>query len=409
MEYKSWKIRLEAESPFLIGTHRVMNNHFETLEYIPAKVLQAAFARVILESHADYELQIHGKERNYYIEENHEQITATGCLDEFKEWFKAFNHIYFSDATPMGSQRYTPTTYICKSYGEEHPLVESLPFRYTSRNEFGKDASKFECKECEGEGEGRLERKDGWMMKGSKMYKRLITRVGIDQKRLVSKDEQLYSLSIGEPYSNIDKVNQETEPLYFEATLFTPKEINGLESINGQTIYVGANITSGLGKMKVSVVSNDNSESNQGQEEIRQWQKQVGDCSIPIQLLSDVCFNNQYRKDQKYQTNEELLQMYTTWLQTDAKLPEGCHVEFFYMQSYQKRGFQQGSNQLREDQMRNYIQNGAVCIFNGDPTVLNVWINQIVTTGLFLENEEERQRIPVKIVSVQIDEGGQLK
>lgn len=395
MSIKRWTIRLQPLSPFLIGAHRPDNNHFETLDYIPANVLQAAFARAILESHAQYDIKKHGRERRYFIDPRHSEVTVDGCRPEWKAWFQHFDDLSFSDATPLGATPYTPTTFVCKTFSDEHPLVESLPDRYRLRHSVGQAIKDFCCPACQ----GRLERKDGWRMHEKRVYRRVITRVQIDEKRLVSKDGHLYSLAVGEPYAFIDRARGQTEPLYFEATLFAPEHVQGLEKATDQVIRVGAYITSGLGKMAITIKPVPEPQVNNLKEIIKAWREKVGDQSIAMQLLSDVKYTGEHYAPDRYMDLDELYAVYTEWLQREAGLPSECSVSFAYLKTQNRRGFPKGKQSGREEGISHFLMNGSVFVINGPDEAVQSWGLEAAQYGLWLDNPSEKRRIPVKLLS----------
>ena len=393
--YKSWKIRLEPLSPFLIGGHRIIDNHYESLDYIPGHVLQAAFARAILESHADYDVSDH--EKKYYIKSDSSTITASGCKKEWVHWFEYFSELAFSDAVPLGKNKYTPTSFRCKN-DEDHPIVETLPERYTNRKKVGQPIKDFYCNVCG----GRLERKGGWMFADDeRVIKRLVARNALDSKTLTSKDEQLFSMSIGEKYSHVDLAGQRTKKLYFEAVVYAPEEAEHLEAATDEIVRVGAYITTGLGKMRITVMPMAPMTDGGIEETIDKWRKEVKDDSIAVQVLSDVPLALDSERGGSYLETDDYLQLYTDWLIETSTLPASAHVAFAYLQTYEKRGFVTGSNEYREATLKRFIENGGVFIFKAEDDKmpeLESWVKRIVREGMPIVGQDRPIRIPVKLL-----------
>lgn len=96
-----YKITLTPLSPFVIGAHQIKDNHFVSLDYIPASNLQGAFARRILESHSKYDLQqqVAARKQQFWIDDS---ISVEGCEPQWITWLESFSHLRFTDATPLG-------------------------------------------------------------------------------------------------------------------------------------------------------------------------------------------------------------------------------------------------------------------------------------------------------------------
>lgn len=399
---RRWKFRLQAKTPFYIGGHKIVSNHYETMDYIPATVLQAAFSRAILESHRIYDVRNpdHTNGRKYFINfESSSPIQADDCLPVWVPWFKHFNEIYFTDGTPMGAEKYAPATFACKNFGLKHPLVDTLPDRFVNRERVGAGLSNFQCSECG----GRIERKDGWKSKYS-IIKRNVTRIEMDYKLKVSKDERLFSLSIGEPFV-LNHDNNETIPLYFEGYIYGPENIDlSIQESEKITLHVGGYITTGLGKMEL-IVQPDEIETEPQfnlywENALKKLNYDKYNKSFAIKLNSD-CLITANIPEGKFLTNEELLEHYTNWLREKAGLPEDSTVSFTYLQTFAKRGFEIGTNQLRAAKDSVYMQNGSVIIFesSGDGNELEKWIKNILQEGLFIQDFTENKfyRVPVTI------------
>lgn len=394
MSKQLWKIKLHVKSPFLIGTNRVIPNHFDTLDYIPANVLQAAFSRAILESHHTYEPSRDGNYR-FIIPDNPSDEDIKSCREEWREWYRHFSNIAFTDATPFGSEKITPTTYQCKDFGHEHTLRETLAERYKIRDTKGAIIQEFYCSECE----GRLERKDGWNDEKSKIYKRLVTRLEIDEKRLVSKDERLYSIAVGEAFVKKDTGTNEFEPLIFEAFCYTDKDVN-LQFPVGKQIYIriGAYTTTGYGLMEVEVEKIDQLQMDT-LENYKKWLEETESTdTVALKILSDlplIKFN--------YGNNlstEDQLTTYTQWLRAVSNLPNSCYVDYTVLQTYRKRSYMKGSQRYRRDKITQFIENGSVIVIKGEKSAdFHDWLETTMKEGIYIHSDERKIQIPVKVLS----------
>lgn len=402
---KIWKIKLTALTPFLIGSHRVTDNHYETLDYIPSNVLQAAFAKAILSTNELYD--VNEAERRYYIDEKAFQLYKEGSRPEWIVWLANFPSLSFSDANPMGAHPYTPTTFTCKKKGDQHPLVETLAKRYELKFYNDKKIENFKCSVCG----SRYERKDGWNLpKDRKIYKRLINRIEINNHRLVGEDERLYSLAVGEPFSYIRLDPLETKPLYFEAYCYSPVDDDlSITSDQEIEIYVGAYSTTGMGKMQVEVTEVEDQEQ-ENRENIRLWQNGQSQFSkderpftntVAIQVLSNIPYDFDQQSD--YITTEEQLTIYTNWLQQFSNLPKEASVDFTFIQSLSTRSFVPGLN-IREKSIQRFIKSGSVFIFKFPNNELAIeWAMNVAQNGLPLNRDGKMNHYPIRIVDGQYE------
>ena len=402
---KVWKIKLTALSPFLIGAHRLADNHYETLDYIPGHVLQAAFAKAILMTNSRYDADAY--EKKYFIDEEVIRQCKDGSRKEWENWLLAFPKLSFSDANPMGALPYTPTTFACKIKGDEHPLVETLPPRYEIKiaNNPTKKIENFHCPKCQ----SRIERKDSWNYpQGAQLYKRLIHRVEINDHRLVAEDEKLYSLAVGEPYSYINLETGETKPFYFEAYCYSEDDADlTISREQNIEIYVGAYTTTGLGKMLVEVSPAEMDEKGP-LDSLDAWQSQPGEISVAkrpfqntmaVQLLSNVPLEIEMPPKKNYITVDEQLQLYTEWLRQKSSLPKGILVDFAFFQFLLPRSYVPGEN-VRESALKPHIKSGSVFVVKTDDNGrLRQWAKEISCFGLPLLINGNRHHYPVKILS----------
>lgn len=393
LQYQAWTIQLKAESSLLIGGHRLDNNRYASLDYIPYHVLQAALARAILETHEHYSLDKHAKEKLYYIDPNDQEITADGCQPQWQTWFRYFPQLYLNDARPIGRSFYTPTTFACKQ-SPSHPLRETLLERYLARHQ-RRPLVQFHCPVCA----GRLERKSGWQFAANEqLYYRQITRVGLDERRLVSRDEQLYTLSVLEPYRFIDPESGSTKPLFFSGTVYAPQEVD--LSLNDTIIHVGAYLTSGLGRMRIRMFPADTDQLCQTAfERLRQWQEKSGDSSAAIQLLSDAELPASHAAESRYRTREQWLEFYTQLLHCCTDLPKEVTVEAAYLNMIQRRYIHNSSQIRRADSLTTLLQQGSVFILSGPREVLNHWLSEAIQCGMSWKTDAFDRRLSLDVLS----------
>jgi hypothetical protein len=208
-------------------------------------------------------------------------------------------------------------------------------------------------------------------------------------------------MSILEPYAN----KENKIPLYFEAFIYAPK---GLDlTIEEEILFVGGYVTTGLGKMRVSVSRIDPESEDEIIQKIKIWNEKTGKESVAIQFVTDVIVPDWQKwidlrdEDNLYLDIEEYLRLYTKWLQEDSNLPQDCKVDFTYLQQFQKRGFVPGKHQ-RIDKMMSYISNGSVLVLKGKNQSLIPWIVHAVQTGLPMNSDFGQFRVPIKVISGQI-------
>lgn len=395
MEKQAWKLRLTVKSPFLIGSHRVIANHYDTLTYVPAHVLQAAFSRAILESHNNYD-PLENHTNRFVIPDHPSDNEIDGCRRQWREWYRNFSTIAFSDGTPLGSEKHTPTTYGCKTKGAEHPLRETLAERYRLRNQKGVILSDFKCKESNCE--GRLVRKNGWLNKEANIKKRLVTKLELDEKRLVSKDESLYSVAVGEPFLNGSVQDKTFDELTFEAIIYADKDVD-LQFPDGkeETIHVGAYTTSGYGRMIAQIeklTTMDDLKANRNE-----WIAATKtENTAAVKLLSDLPLES--FESENNNTMESQLSAYTKWFQTASNLPEECEVDYTVFQTYMKRSFVKGNQQFRKEKITQFIENGSVFVVKStDKETLEKWLKIIHHEGMPVNSVDRAIRIPVKVIS----------
>lgn len=397
MQFQAWTIQLKAETSLLIGSHRLDNNRYTSLDYIPYHVLQAAMARAILETHEQYSLEKHGKEKPYYIDPSDSEITADGCHPQWREWFRAFDQLYLNDGRPMGRAYFPPTTFACKQ-SADHPLRETLPERYLLRHQ-RRPLTQFFCATCG----GRLERKSGWhFYPNETLYYRQITRVGLDERRLVSRDEHLYTLSVLEPYSFINPDTKITKPLYFYSTVYAPQGVD--LSLDNTIIHVGAYLTTGLGRMRIRVFrANTEQHRHDAMKRWEHWQQLTGDTSVAIQLLTDAELPVSFASKSKYRTQAEWLTFYTDLFHHCSNLPEGITVEAAFLNVFQRRHVQYQSQIRRAETLTTLLQQGSVFILNGPKAALNQWVDEALRQGMAWNADHFRRRLSVNILSGQME------
>ncbi len=343
MNRQRYTITLTPLAPFHVGAHQVTLNHFDTLDFVPAPVLQAAFARRILESHGAYDLS--GRERHYYVED----ISEEGCEPQWIPWLKSFSNLSFTAATPFGAECFSPTELGCK-YDSSHPIVNSLVYQYRSRSDF-RQMREVSCAEC---GE-RLERKNGWnLTSGKAVQRRTVSRTSIDAKRHSSADRQLFTMQLAEPF-----VNSQREPVKLIGDLLVQGDEEMSLELTDEVIRVGKHITVGLGKMRVEVKKAPPKPFPQ--EQIAKWRAAVGDRSVPVKLNSQLLFAFPGDGGEAHAELSYYHEMYENWLRCTAGFPDGARVVFVSAQHELKRIFQSGTF-AKQEQLSRFLQAGSLIV-----------------------------------------------
>ncbi|ASS74487.1 hypothetical protein CIG75_05420 [Tumebacillus algifaecis] len=368
-----YKITLTPRSPFLIGGHQLRDNHYETLEYVPAPNLQAALARRILEAHGGYDVEREAREgqKRYYIDS--ERIGVEGCEAKWIPWFQHFSQLRFTDCSPFGVEHFAASTFGCK-LDRKHPQADFLSAFYRTRHQRSK-GTRMACT-C---GE-RLERKSGWKWpEGKRLFKRTVTRVALDERRRVSADGQLFSLQIGEPFCD-----EQRTPLQFVGDLLVPEEIAQQFdfSVQDAGLRIGKHITVGLGRMCIQVEKVD-SEPFPSQR-IANWQATVGDTSVPLLLNGMLPVELPAFDESDEDDIETYCQAYAEWLKNKAGAPADLRVTFAYTQQTMRRNFQNGA-MARQEQITRYLLPGSILVVDAEVQQgLQSWLEQIHAQGLHL-------------------------
>ncbi|CAB3394558.1 hypothetical protein [Kyrpidia spormannii] len=389
-----WKIRLTPRSPFLIAAKRITANDYETLDYIPARVLKAAVARAIIESYGGTPED--GTPPRYWVDPG---LDPARCRPEWREWIKPFSEILFSDAMPYGAGRPPSTLLVCK-VDPSHSPQDDLINRYALRKavaapgqlpptvESGDAGEGRRCKECP----QRLERwKSGWRLpsggrqpgKVAHVQKRVFTRVELDVWRHTHRDEHLFSVAVGIPEA---LVGNTAEPLVFEGWIHAPEDVD-LTLPPGFELRVGANLGTGLGRMEVEVFP-EPPEDRKRWAEFGDWKKEVHDpSSVALVLVTDALYGVGGKRP--VASLEENLAEYARWWQSRPSAipaPSSLTVSYASIQYESRYPFVAGQPGIRTVDPLWYWLGGSLFVFSvTDPAeeeVLLQWATAVVKCGV---------------------------
>ncbi|ATY85805.1 hypothetical protein CVV65_13445 [Kyrpidia spormannii] len=386
-----WKILLTPRSPFLIAGRRMTDNDYETLDYIPARILKAAVARAIVESYGGTPED--GSAVRYWVGP---ELDVSRCRPEWRHWVKSFSDILFSDAVPFGASRASSTLLVCKK-DKSHPPIDDLPHRFRSRSEMAspeilpgaiKDRS-LKCCECG----SRFERwKDGWRLppvhgrKGAVAHvqKRVFTRVELDDWRQTHRDAHLFSLAVGIPAAVVEA---DVRPLVFEGWIRAPEGVD-LVLPQGTELRVGAYLGTGLGRMGIEVVP-ENSRDRERWTDLRDWETETGEtATIPLILQTEALYA--VGSGQKHPTSiEEDLNRYADWWKqrpSPIPAPRSLKVSYASIQYESRYPFLAGQPGIRSAEPLWYWLGGSLFVFSvADPAekeILFQWATSIILNGV---------------------------
>lgn len=175
------KIRLDFQSPVILGGRKTASNYIESIDYIQGNVLRAALAKYILNNCKEFSeneiVNINGEsKKNWVYYRNRE-----GCQNcNLKRLCKKFNSLKFSYFYPEGAQVLPLTAMVCK-LDESHGYIDLL-------------IQEGKCPKCGKE--GRVESATGYI-KDNKKYsvkKMFFTKTEIDNYTRTARDGRLYSI-----------------------------------------------------------------------------------------------------------------------------------------------------------------------------------------------------------------------
>ncbi|HHY66636.1 MAG TPA: hypothetical protein GX517_05475 [Alicyclobacillus sp.] len=389
-----WKIRLTPRSPFLIAAKRIAANDYETLDYIPARVLKAAVARAIIESYGGTEED--GTPARYWVDPG---LDPALCRPEWREWVQPFSDILFSDAMPFGAGRPTSTLLVCKvdpSHQPQDDLINryalrkavAAPGQLPSAAENGLPGEERRCKDCQ----QRLERwKSGWRLPSggrqagrvAHIQKRVFTRVELDLWRYTHRDERLFSVAVGIPEALVDGT---PEALVFEGWIHAPEDVD-LTLPPGLELRVGSNLGTGLGRMAVEIVPEPPG-ARKGWTEFGDWEKKVRDpSSVSLVLVTDALYGVGGKGT--VASLEENLAEYARWWRgrpCAIPAPSSLTVSFASIQYESRYPFVAGQPGIRTVDPLWYWLGGSLFVFSvTDPAeeeILVQWATAIVESGV---------------------------
>lgn len=388
--YRWWRISLRPLSPFLVAGRRITPNYYETLDYIPGRILKGAVARAILESYGGTPED--GSAAATWVGP---ELDESLCRPEWRNWVRSFSEILFSDATPFGAGRPPSTLLVCKN-DPSHPPVDDLPdrFRWRVGGERPDDGRVPEnrdrsCPVCR----GRLERwKEGWRFPdgheraghSAHVQKRVFTRVELDDWRQTHRDGHLFSLAAGIPEAAVEG---KAEPLIFQGWIRAPEDAD-LQLPKGMRLRVGAYVGVGLGLMEVEVRPEGSGE-RRGWTDRGDWVEATGDrSSIPVVLQGDCLYAAGCGTERITSVAEDRAAYAAWWKQRPSAIPapDSLTVLFAAVQYESRYPFVAGQPGVRSMRPLWYWLGGSLFVFAvSDPSeapVLVQWVEALCRDGV---------------------------
>lgn len=177
------KVKLEFQSPLIVGGKKQVNNYIESIDYIQGNVMRAALARYILNNCSEYSsndtIVVDGVKRKNWVYYRGKE----GCKNcRLKSVCEKFSTLKFSYFYPKNVSVIPLTAMMCKKY-EEHGFIDSL-------------IEEKKCPYCESDEDNRVESVSGYVKDNRKysVKKVLLTKTEIDKYTSTSKDGSLYTI-----------------------------------------------------------------------------------------------------------------------------------------------------------------------------------------------------------------------
>jgi hypothetical protein len=207
------------------------------LDYVPGRVLRAAFARAISRACPYHDAQgraYDGEPRRFWPR----YVGGAACSAcPWRTWCQALDAVRFGDARPGGAGPVPRTVLQCKACPDEHPWVDDLPRRLKLQRagegaEPG-DLAPGSCRSCG----ARLETAQPRSV--PRLWERL--QVGLDARRWAARHGVLFATAAREAGCAL------------RALLRVPDGLGDDWSVPGGLLWVGARTSVGLGRMVVEV------------------------------------------------------------------------------------------------------------------------------------------------------------
>ncbi|WP_427338313.1 RAMP superfamily CRISPR-associated protein [Caloranaerobacter sp. DY30410] len=363
------KVKLEFQSPLIVGGRKLVTNYIESLNYIQGNVIRAAFARYILNNCSEFRddetVVVDGKEYKNWVYYRDKE----GCKEcKLKSICQKFSKIKFSYFYPEGIEIIPLTAMICKN-DEKHGFIDCL-------------IQDKECPKCK-KGYGRVEHITGYI-KNNEIYdvkKIVLTRTEINRYTQTSKDGKLYSIVAVLETSKGRNVFEGCIEGLDEQELSLIKELR-----------VGKYLSVGYGKCILKLEKDKNNKKVDILGKLKQFDKKYKGFNkdvdnkynyFAIKLVSDakVKFNQtQFR----YLTTDEYKSLWEKALNID----ESFDIYKVYAEIFNFRGYDTSKveDDKREDAVH-MIEKGSVILFRTTKTFEEIYEYFSKLNGLGEENE----------------------
>lgn len=238
------RVKLQFESPLIIGEKKLSSNYIASKDYIQGSVIRAAFARAILDQcdayHGEVEqIKVKDSEGKEQIISKKNWVHCRGEEETYREKYGVicnqcpyhticakFSEIKFSFFYPEDTSIIPLTSMCCKSKPEKHGFIDSL-----TQDRVCPVCNKIDPQKARVEFESGLRNAKG-KYKAEKVVQ---TKTAIDPYTRTAKDGMLYNLV-------------SLSPINFQG------EIEGIDKNElelFETLRVGAYISTGFGKCRV--------------------------------------------------------------------------------------------------------------------------------------------------------------
>ncbi|NLZ52247.1 MAG: hypothetical protein GX892_03715 [Thermoanaerobacteraceae bacterium] len=363
------KLRLDFQSPVILGGRKTATNYIESIDYIQGNVLRAALAKYILNNCIEFNenetVDVNGVNKKNWVYYRDRE----GCQScKLKGLCKKFSSLKFSYFYPEGADILPLTAMVCK-LDESHGYIDLL-------------THKRECTICGKE--GRVEAATGYI-KDNKKYnvkKMFLTKTEIDNYTRTARDGRLYSVVAVSETS--DNRNSFTGYIY-------GLDKEDLENI--KELRVGKYVSVGYGKCTIEPICEENKDRQDMLQQLESFNNRYKSLSFnnadekfnyfAIKLTSDAMLDVNIDSS-KYMSTEEYIKLWQDVLKIDKKY-QICKM---YCESFNFRGFDlsKTGTDIREEPVV-MMEKGSVILFKTQESLVNVLDYFEKLEGLGEENE----------------------
>lgn len=351
-------VKLDFESPLLVGGIKKVSNYIESIDYISGNVVRAALAKHIL-SNCPYHkrnevIEIDGVKRKNWVYFRGES-QCTNC--PFKGLCKKFSNIKISYFYPEGVTIIPATAMRCKMH-PEHGFVDILVEQPI-------------CKKCSGR-DGRVETVTGYVKEGKDytVTKSFFAKTAIDRYTGTAKDGMLYSvLAVTATH---EKAN------IFEGSIqgLAQKDLEPVKQLR-----IGKYISTGFGKCSLIV---DEKPSPDIDVDMRNMVKRMTKFNRVYKEFNGIRDEYNYfaiklNADAKLKFDLENIQGYVTtdeykniWLNS-LGIEDGYEIEKVYAEVFNFRGYDTSKpEEDKREEPIHMVQKGSVIVLKTLNTFENI-------------------------------------